>query len=67
MNIKIKFILALDETKIESSDNDSVLPNQNSNTIQASEKQTLKIEEVFTSSTRQSGKSTKSLFLILII
>ncbi len=45
---------------METSENDSASLNHNLNTQQqqkgASEKQTLKIEEVFTSSTRRTGK-----------
>jgi hypothetical protein len=57
MNKRIKkliFILGPDDTEL-----DSMLPNQRLNRNQqqthTSEKQTLKIEEVFTSSTRRSG------------
>jgi hypothetical protein len=50
----------MEETKMETSENDSASLNHNLNTQQqqkgASEKQTLKIEEVFTSSTRRTGK-----------
>jgi hypothetical protein len=54
--LNLLFFLGLDETE-----NDSILTNRNLNANQLkrnpSEKQTLKIEEVFTSSTRQSGRS----------
>jgi len=54
--LNLLFFLGLDETE-----NDSILTNRNLNAnqqkINPSEKQTLKIEEVFTSSTRQSGTS----------
>jgi hypothetical protein len=62
--LNLLFFLASDETEI-----DSILINRNLNTnqqkINASEKQTLKIEEVFTSSTRQSGTSKSLIFFIV--
>lgn len=48
--------LALDDTKEEPINTDSIFTNRHFNKVEPSDKQTLKIEEAFTSSTRHAGK-----------
>jgi hypothetical protein len=56
------FVLGVDEGNAEQLVNESALQNQRLNRNKASEKQTLKIEEVFTTSTRLSGLFESILF-----
>ncbi|CAF0898718.1 unnamed protein product [Adineta ricciae] len=60
-------LTAIDEIESESPEMDSTAPNlvMNSRQSQASEKQTLKIEEVFTSSTRRSGMKDTGIEVLL--
>jgi hypothetical protein len=56
------FVLGVNDGNTEQLVNESALPNQHLNRNKASEKQTLKIEEVFTTSTRLSGIFESILF-----